>query len=107
MPGGFLITTRDDLTIYIAGDTGLFPGMALLGEEGIDFAALPIGDNFTMGPEDALRAVKMLKPRRVMPSHYNTFELINQDPYRWKEQVDSQTDSEAVILKPSESLQLQ
>jgi len=107
MPGGFLITTADDFTIYISGDTGLFPGMALLGEEGIDFAALPIGDNFTMGPKDALRAVKMLQPRRVLPTHYNTFDLIKQDPEQWKKQVEDQTDTEVVILQPSESLQLQ
>lgn len=107
MPGGFLITTEDNYTIYISGDTGLFPGMALLGEEGIDFAALPIGDNFTMGPEDALRAVKMLQPRLVLPTHYNTFDLINQDPAQWKTLVEEQTNSEVVILQPSESMELQ
>jgi len=61
MPGGFLITTKAGEKIYISGDTGLFAGMALIGEEGLDLAVLPIGDNFTMGPDDALRAVKLLR----------------------------------------------
>ena len=47
--------------------------MKLIGEEGVDLALLPIGDNYTMGPDDALRAVELLKPRKVMPIHYNTF----------------------------------
>ncbi|MDZ7844194.1 MAG: metal-dependent hydrolase [Anaerolineales bacterium] len=106
MPGGFLITTEDNYTIYLAGDTGLFPGMSLIGDEGIDFAALPIGDNFTMGPKDALRAVKLLKPRRVLPTHYSTFDLINQDPEQWKANVEAETNSEVVILKPRQSIQL-
>src|SRR5690606_26283189 len=56
-PCGFLITDNCGKRVYFAGDTGLFGDMRLLGEEGIDFAALPIGDNYTMGPDDALRAV--------------------------------------------------
>ncbi len=61
-PVGFLLTTHEGKKIYLAGDTGLFGDMRLIGEEGIDLAALPIGDNFTMGPADALRAVKLLQP---------------------------------------------
>ena len=107
MPGGFLITTPDDYKIYIAGDTGLFPGMSLIAEEGIDFAALPIGDNFTMGPDDALRAVEMLQARMVLPSHYNTFDVIQQDPLAWKKRVESTTDTRAVVLNPLDTLILQ
>src|SRR4030042_2612973 len=70
-PAGFLLTTTDGKKIYLAGDTGLFYDMKLIGEEGIDLAVIPIGDNFTMGPEDALRAVKLLNPQRVIPIHYN------------------------------------
>lgn len=105
MPGGFLITTPSEEKIYISGDTGIFSGMSLLGEEGINLAVLPIGDNFTMGPDDALRAVKMLLPRTVIPTHYNTWELIQQDPQAWKERVESETDSEVKILEPDHSLQ--
>ncbi len=53
--------------------------MRLIGEEGVDLAVVPIGDNFTMGPDDALRAVKLIQPRQVVPIHYNTWELIAQD----------------------------
>ncbi len=86
-PAGLLLTTKEGQKIYMAGDTGLFGDMRLIGEEGIDLAVLPIGDNYTMGPADALRAVKLLQPRHVIPIHYNTFGLIQQDPLAWAEQV--------------------
>jgi L-ascorbate metabolism protein UlaG (beta-lactamase superfamily) len=59
--------------IYHAGDTALFSDMRLIGELGLDLAFLPIGDHFTMGPEDALKALELLRPKRVVPIHYNTF----------------------------------
>jgi L-ascorbate metabolism protein UlaG (beta-lactamase superfamily) len=71
-PASLLLTTPENLKIYLAGDTGLFGDMRLMGEENIDLAAIPIGDNFTMGPDDALRAVKLIQPRHVVPIHYNT-----------------------------------
>ncbi|MGB9585988.1 MAG: MBL fold metallo-hydrolase, partial [Anaerolineales bacterium] len=105
-PAGFLLTTPDGKKIYLACDTGLFGDMELIGEEGIDLAALPIGDNFTMGPVDALRAVKLIKPKLVLPIHYNTWELITQDVQAWKKQVESETTSKVVILKPGETINL-
>ena len=62
-PCGFLVTCPGGTKIYDAADTALFGDMALIGEEGLDLAVLPIGDYYTMGPDDALRAVKLLKPR--------------------------------------------
>lgn len=59
--------------VYHAGDTALFSDMRLVGEMGLDLAFLPIGDHFTMGPEDALRALELLRPKAVVPIHYNTF----------------------------------
>jgi L-ascorbate metabolism protein UlaG (beta-lactamase superfamily) len=106
MPGGFLLTTSDGQKIYLSGDTGLFAGLSLIGEEEIDLAALPIGDNFTMGPDDALRAVKLLRPGLVVPTHYNTWELIKQDPAAWKASVENSTDSRVAVLKPGESITL-
>jgi len=100
MPGGFLITLPDGKKIYFAGDTGLFAGMSLIGEEGIHLALLPIGDNYTMGPDDALRAVKLIQPKNVIPAHYNTWELIAQDPKAWKGRVESETDTIVHILEP-------
>jgi L-ascorbate metabolism protein UlaG (beta-lactamase superfamily) len=105
-PAGFLLTTKAGEKLYLACDTGLFGDMSLIGEEGIDLAALPIGDNFTMGPDDALRAVKMLKPKHVIPVHYNTWELIEQDPDAWAERVEAETDTKAHALQPGESLSI-
>ncbi|MGD1995153.1 MAG: metal-dependent hydrolase [Anaerolineae bacterium] len=104
-PCGFLLTAEEK-KIYLACDTGLFYDMKLIGEEGIDLAVLPIGDNFTMGPEDALRAVKLLRPLRVIPIHYNTFDVIQQDPQAWAAKVEAETDAKAVALEPGESLTL-
>ncbi|WP_031513916.1 metal-dependent hydrolase [Desulfofalx alkaliphila] len=103
-PCGFLISL-DGITIYHAGDTGLFGDMELIGKHhSIDMALLPIGDNFTMGIDDAVEAVKMLKPKLAIPMHYNTFPLIEQNPLEFKEKVESQTDSKVVILEPGESI---
>jgi L-ascorbate metabolism protein UlaG (beta-lactamase superfamily) len=66
---------------------------------------LPIGDNFTMGPEDALEAVKMLKPGLVIPMHYNTWPLIKQDPTKFKSEVEANTNSKVAVLAPGESLE--
>lgn len=105
-PAGFLLTTNDLKKIYISGDTGLFGDMKLIGDEGIDLAVLPIGDNYTMGPEDALRAVKLLAPRHVVPIHYDTWDLIAQDPEAWSKRVSAQTSAQAHVLKPGESYTL-
>src|SRR5829696_9317731 len=78
-PCGFVITFPDGTKVYDAADTSLFGDMRLIGEEGIDLAILPIGDYYTMGPDDALRAVAMLAPRFVLPIHYDTFDAIAQD----------------------------
>jgi L-ascorbate metabolism protein UlaG (beta-lactamase superfamily) len=105
-PCGFHLFLNDGPKLYDAADTGLFGDMRLIGEEGIDLAMLPIGDNFTMGPDDALRAVKFLNPRRVLPIHYNTWPLIAQDAEAWAERVRKETQAEPVILKPGESFSL-
>jgi L-ascorbate metabolism protein UlaG (beta-lactamase superfamily) len=104
-PAGFLLTTNDNAKIYLAGDTGLFGDMRLIGEEGIDLAVLPVGDNYTMGPADALRAVKLIEPRRVLPVHYDTFPLIAQDCTNWVDLVEQQTKAKVHMLKPGETLE--
>lgn len=105
-PAGFLIKTQDGKKLYLAGDTGLFGDMALLGEENLDLAVLPIGGNFTMDPDDALKAVKLLMPKWVVPIHYNTFDLIQQDPEAWKVRVESETTAKVFVLQPGQSLTL-
>lgn len=102
-PCGFYLKTKDDKKIYLAQDTGLFSDMSLIGEGGLDLAVVPIGDNFTMGPDDALTAVRLLKPDWVVPIHYNTFELIRQDPYLWSSRVESSTSSKVKVLTCGES----
>ena len=86
-PAGFLLTTNDGRKIYMAGDTGLFGDMRLI----------------TMGPADALRAVKLLQPRHVIPIHFNTFDLIAQDAVAWAEQVERETSAKVHLLRPGQS----
>ena len=99
VPGGFLINI-DDRGIYHAGDTALLTDMKLLDGQ-VDVALLPIGDNFTMGPDDAVRAVEMIGPRTVIPMHYNTFEMIEQDPATFVAKVGSK--AQVVILEPGQA----
>jgi L-ascorbate metabolism protein UlaG (beta-lactamase superfamily) len=98
VPAGLLLTL-DGCGIYHAGDTALTTDMTLL-EGQVDIALLPIGDNFTMGPEDAARAVDMIKPRVVIPIHYDTWPLIGQDPERFRARVEPR--AEVVVLKPGD-----
>jgi L-ascorbate metabolism protein UlaG (beta-lactamase superfamily) len=105
-PCGFLITANSGEKAYFAGDTGLFGDMRLIGEENLDLAVIPIGDNYTMGPDDALRAIALLKPRIVVPIHFGTWELIEQDPDAWAKRVTASTRTQVRILKPGESINL-
>jgi len=105
-PAGFLLTPPHAQQISMACDTGLFGDMRLIGEEGIDLAALPIGDNYTMGPDDALRAVKLIQPRHVIPIHYNTWEVIAQDPFAWARRVEEETSTSVHVLKPGDSFSI-
>ena len=101
-PVGFLITMSGK-TMYHPGDTGLFYDMKLIGEMNkIDLAFLPIGDNFTMGIEDAVKAVSFLQPKKVVPFHYDTFDVIAQDPKEFAKRVQG---SDVTILKPGESIE--
>lgn len=76
-----ILVTADTQTVYHVGDTALYSDMKLIGDlHDIDLAFIPIGDNFTMGPEDASLAAKWLKANKVVPIHYNTFPLIEQNP---------------------------
>lgn len=104
-PAGFLLTAEGK-KIYLACDTGLFGDMQLIGDEGLDLAVLPIGDNFTMGPADALRAARFLRAKTIIPVHYNTWELIAQDAEAWARQVELETRSHVRVLKPGESFSL-
>ncbi|NWF49118.1 MAG: metal-dependent hydrolase [Ignavibacteriaceae bacterium] len=88
-PAGVILSI-DGKNIYHTGDTGLFYDMKLIGEmHSIDYMLLPIGDNFTMGIDDAVKAVELTNPKIAIPMHYNTFPVINADPYEFKKKVES------------------
>lgn len=78
-PVGF-VAKKDGISIYHAGDTGLFKGMEQLAGENIDYALLPIGDRFTMGTKDAAKAAELINPKNIVPMHYNTWPLIEAEP---------------------------
>ncbi|HLO10976.1 MAG TPA: metal-dependent hydrolase [Pseudoneobacillus sp.] len=101
MPAGILLTVEGK-TIYHAGDTALFSDMKLIGDRNsIEIAFLPIGDNFTMGPEDAAYAANLLNAKKVVPIHYNTFPPIKQDPQKFVQLLESNT---GIVLSVGESI---
>ena len=100
VPGGFLLNLQGGKRLYNAGDTALLMEMQLLKGK-VDVALLPIGDNYTMGPEDAARAVEFIQPKVVIPMHYGTWEPIAQDPNEFRELVGGT--AEVVILDPGDS----
>jgi L-ascorbate metabolism protein UlaG (beta-lactamase superfamily) len=105
MPGGFIIRA-EGLTILHAGDTALFGDMKMIGERyNIDVAFLPIGDHFTMGPEDALLAAKWFGAKTVIPVHYNSFPAIRQDAYAFAKQLEAQG-QRGIVLAPGERFEL-
>jgi L-ascorbate metabolism protein UlaG (beta-lactamase superfamily) len=104
-PCGILLKLADG-TLYDSCDTALFSDMQLIGRAGIDLAIVSIGDNYTMGPDDAIEAVKLINPGRVIPAHYNTWPVIAQDGPAWGRRVRSETAAEPVILQPGEGCEL-
>jgi L-ascorbate metabolism protein UlaG (beta-lactamase superfamily) len=102
-PAGALFYVENKV-IYHAGDTGLFYDMKLIGEmNDIDVALLPIGDNFTMGIDDAVKAAQFLQPKKVVPMHYNTFDVINTDAHDFAKKVTDQG-GRVEILQVGDSL---
>ncbi|KFZ39431.1 MULTISPECIES: metal-dependent hydrolase [Thermoactinomyces] len=96
-PSGFVLTLEGK-TIYHAGDTALYSDMKLIGRgKEIDLALLPIGDNFTMGPEDALTAAEWIGAKHVIPMHYNTFPPIRQDAGAFVEKLNAKGMSGSVL----------
>lgn len=103
MPAGILLTVEGK-TIYHVGDTALFSDMKMIGDRNdIDVAFIPIGDNFTMGPEDALQAADWIQAKTVVPIHYNTFPLIEQDADAFAQKVKT---GEGKVLNIGGSMEL-
>ncbi len=106
-PSGVVVIGKS-ASIYHAGDTGLFAEMAFIGElYKPTIALLPIGGHFTMGPLEAAKAVELIKPRYVIPMHYNTFDVIRVDPAEFEKLVKERgVDTKVVVLKPGEKFEL-
>lgn len=104
---GFLLQ-MENKWLYHAGDTGLFGDMELIGRRHpLELAMLPIGDNFVMGPEEAAYAATLLRAKRVIPMHYNTFPHIMQDAAEFNELLGRKfPESQGIALKPGEVLRI-
>jgi len=105
-PAGFVINIGGR-SIYHSGDTGVFGDMQLIGElYEPEVALLPIGSRFTMGIKEAVKAVELIRPEIVVPMHYNTFDVIRQDPEEFRKAVEAKVDTKVIILNPGESIEL-
>jgi len=106
-PVGYLIHFNDGTDVYFAGDTALTYDMRLIGEMGgVDLAILPIGDNFTMGPDDAVLAAQFVQAKHVIPAHYNTFPPIQQDGRAFAEKLRRVAEIDCTVLAPGEAYKL-
>jgi len=101
-PCGFIIEIEGK-KLYHAGDTGLTMDMKLLEDENIDLAFIPIGENYTMDVNDAAKAVEFIKPKKVVPMHYNAFGVMKADPFEFKNKVKC---SEVIILEANSSIDI-
>ena len=105
VPAGFVVAAQEK-RIYFACDTALFSDMQLIGKMAIDVAVLPIGDLFTMGPEDSIEATKLINPKKVLPTHYNTWPPIEQDASAWASKVSKETDALPLVIEPGDTIEV-
>lgn len=102
VPGGYVVRAGGK-SLYHSGDTALFGDMSLIGRKGLDVALLPIGDRYTMGADDALAALDLLRPKQAVPMHYNTHDKIRADPHAFAERA--RTAGHAVrVMRAGENL---
>ncbi|MFN3504593.1 MAG: metal-dependent hydrolase [Caldimicrobium sp.] len=107
-PCGFIITLENGLSIYHAGDTGLFGDMTLIGElYNPEIALLPIGDHYVMGPKEAAKACQLIKAKKVVPMHYGTFPILKGTVSAFEKELNKYPfKPEIITLKPGESIKL-
>jgi L-ascorbate metabolism protein UlaG (beta-lactamase superfamily) len=107
-PCGYIVKLENEKTIYHAGDTGIFETMKLLGEiYSIDLALLPIGGVFTMDSLQAAKAVELIKPKKVIPMHFKSFPILEQDAERFKNEIKKRKiDVDVIVLNPGEEMNL-
>jgi L-ascorbate metabolism protein UlaG (beta-lactamase superfamily) len=102
-PAGFVVRMENRSAFYFAGDTAVFGDMSLIAEmHAPEIAFLPIGDHFTMGPEGAALAARLLGVRQVVPMHYGTFPVLTGTPDRLKQLVEPDG-IDVLVLKPGET----
>jgi L-ascorbate metabolism protein UlaG (beta-lactamase superfamily) len=104
-PAGFVLNI-DERNIYFACDTALFSDMQLIGQAGIELAVLPIGDMFTMGIEDSVAATRLIAPKKVAPTHFNTWPPIEQDAEQWASRIRNETSAVPILSKPGEAFSI-
>jgi len=102
-PAGFLLKLHNGKTIYFSGDTALTYDMKWLADEGVDVAILCIGDNFTMGPDDALKAIRLIEPKQVIPCHFGTWAYIDIDAEDFQARCHRETSARCILLHAEES----
>lgn len=102
-PGGFVVTTKEH-RVYFACDTALFSDLQLVARGGLDVAVVPIGDLYTMGPSDAIEAIRLLQPKLALPTHYGTWPPIEQDAAQWAKQVEQETGVRALAPAVGETI---
>ncbi|MFN8440980.1 MAG: metal-dependent hydrolase [Caldilineaceae bacterium] len=103
-PAGFLINFNEGHDLYISGDTALTYDMKLIGEQGgVDLAILCVGDNFTMGPDDAVMAAQFVKAKHVIPVHYNTWPVIAIDAQAFAKRLAREAEIDCSVMAPGET----
>lgn len=105
MPNGVILENQAGKKFYYGGDTALFGDMRLIGDKGIDLAALPICDWYTMCSDDAVRAVEFIRPKLAIPIHFDTWPVIAADAVAWVREVEVKG-FKAKVLKPGESVEI-
>jgi len=107
-PAGLILSFEDDIAIYHMGDTNIFADLKLYGDLYRPHVALvPMGDHFTMGPEEAAMAVEMVRPKLAIPIHYGTMPVLTGDPDEFKNFVEQRTDTKALVPEAGENFLVQ
>lgn len=106
--GGFLIGFHSPAyNLYYTGDTALFSDLKLIARNGVDCLIVPMGDLYTMGPDESIEAIEMIRPKMVLPTHYNTWPPIAQDSTAWVAAVHKRTSAKAIAPEVNSVLQLE
>ena len=102
---GYVIEVENGFKLYHSGDTNVFGDMRLIGElYRPDLAMLPVGDLYTMGPDEAACAIRLLGVRQVIPMHFGTFPALTGTPEQLREETRDIPGLEIFVLRPGETL---